>query len=80
MGAIWYCWKFQVHSIPQNGCNHWSKELCYLPKDVYPEVPEAFEELVHMADAISDKSMEMTEYFVVLVHCRTSDPIETMMP
>ena len=40
---------------------------------VYPEVTEAFEELIHMADPISDRTLEVIERFVVLMYSRTSD-------
>ena len=41
--------------------------------NVYPEVTEAFEELMHMADPISDRTLEVIERFVVLMYSRTSD-------
>ena len=33
----------------------------------------SFEELVHMADPISDRMLEVIERFVVLMYSRTSD-------
>ena len=41
--------------------------------NVYPEVTEAFEELMHVADPISDRTLEVIERFVVLMYSRTSD-------
>ena len=41
--------------------------------NVYTEVTEAFEELMHMADPISDMTLEVIERFVVLMYSRTSD-------
>ena len=41
--------------------------------NVYPEVTEEFEELMHMADPISDRTLDVIERFVVLMYSRTSD-------
>ena len=41
--------------------------------NVYPEVTEEFEELMHMADPISDRTLEVIERIVVLMYSRTSD-------
>ena len=41
--------------------------------NVYPEVTEAFEELVHMTYPISDRTLEVIERFVALMYSRTSD-------
>lgn len=43
---------------------------------VFPEVTEAFEDLLIMRDDISDKTMSTLERFVVLLYDRTSDVIE----
>ena len=37
--------------------------------NVYPEVTEAFEELINMPDGTSDRQMEMIEQVVVLMYC-----------
>ena len=47
--------------------------VCRAAWDVYPEVTEAFEELMHMADPISDRTLEVIERFVLLMYSRTSD-------
>ena len=49
------------------------KKPAWATWNVYPEVTEAFEELMHMADPISDMTLEGIEPFVVLMHSRTSD-------
>jgi len=49
------------------------KKTAWSTWNAYSEVTEAFEEMEHMADPISDESMEMLERFVVLMYCRTSD-------
>ena len=41
--------------------------------NVYPEVTEAFEELMYMADHISDMLLEVIARFVLLMYCGTSD-------
>ena len=42
-------------------------------RNVYHEVTEAFEDLMHMADPVSDRTLEVVERFVVHMHSRTSD-------
>ena len=49
------------------------KKTAWAAWNVYPEVTEAFEELMHMADPISDRTLEVIERFVVLMYSRTSD-------
>ena len=49
------------------------KKTAWAAWNVYPEVTEAFEELLHMADPISDRTLEVIERFVVLMYSRTSD-------
>ena len=49
------------------------KKTSWAAWNVYPEVTEAFEELMHMADPISDRTLEVIERFVVLMYSRTSD-------
>ena len=41
--------------------------------NVYPEVTEAFEELMHMSYPINDRTLEVIERFVVLMYSGTSD-------
>ena len=49
------------------------KKTAWTAWNVYPEVTEAFEELMHMADPISDRTLEVVERFFVLMYSRTSD-------
>ena len=49
------------------------KKTAWAAWNVYPEVTEAFEELMHMADPICDRTLEVIERFVVLMYNRTSD-------
>ena len=49
------------------------KKTAWVTWNVYPEVTEAFEELMHMADPISDRTLEAIEPFVVLIYSRTID-------
>ena len=42
--------------------------MCSL--ECLPEITEAFEELMHMADPISDRTLEVIERFVVLMYSR----------
>ena len=49
------------------------KKTAWAAWNVYPEGTEAFEELMHMADPISDRTLEVIERFVVLMYSRTSD-------
>ena len=49
------------------------KKTAWAAWNVYPEVSEAFEELMHMADPISDRTLEVIERFVLLMYSRTSD-------
>ena len=49
------------------------KKTAWAAWNVYPEVTEAFEELMHMADPISDRTLKVIERFVVLMYSRTSD-------
>ena len=49
------------------------KKTAWAAWNVYPEVTEAFEELMHMADPISDRTLEVIERFVLLMYSRTSD-------
>ena len=49
------------------------KKTAWAAWNVYPEVTETFEELMHMADPISDRTLEVIERFVVLMYSRTSD-------
>ena len=41
------------------------KKVAWLTYNVSTKFIEALEELMHMTDAISDKSMEIIEYFAV---------------
>ena len=41
--------------------------------NVYPEVTEAFEELVHMAYHINDRTVEVIERIVELIYSRNSE-------
>jgi len=43
---------------------------------VFPEVTEAFEELLHMPAEISEETMALLERFVVLMYDRTSDSLQ----
>ena len=43
------------------------KKNAWAAWNVYPEVTEAFEELMHMADPISDRTLEVIERFFVLI-------------
>ena len=49
------------------------KKAAWADGNVYPDVTEAFAELMHMADPISDRTLEVIERFVVLMYSRTSD-------
>ena len=49
------------------------KKTAWAAWNVYPEVSEAFEELMHMPDPISDRTLEVIERFVLLMYSRTSD-------
>ena len=49
------------------------KKTAWAAWNVYPEVIEAFEDLMHMATPISDRTSEVIERFVVLMYSRTSD-------
>ena len=49
------------------------KKTAWAAWNVYPEITEAFKELMHMADPISDRTLEVIERFVVLMYSRTSD-------
>ena len=49
------------------------KKTAWAAWNVYPEVTEASEELMHMADPISDRMMEVIERFVLLMYSRKSD-------
>ena len=49
------------------------KKTSWAAWNVYPEVTDAFDELMHMADPISDRTLEVIERFVVLMYSRTSD-------
>ena len=49
------------------------KKTAWAAWNVYPEVTEAFEELMHMADPFSDRTLEVIERFVVLMYSRTND-------
>ena len=49
------------------------KKTAWAAWNVYPEVTEAFEELIHMTYPISDRTLEVIERFVVLMYGRTSD-------
>ena len=46
------------------------KKTAWAAWNVYPEVTEAFEELLRMADPISDRTLEVIERFVVLMYSR----------
>ena len=49
------------------------KKTAWAAWNVYPEVTETFEGIMHMADPISDRTLEVIERFVVLMYSRTSD-------
>ena len=49
------------------------KKTAWADGNVYPDVTESFAELMHMADPISDRTLEVIERFVVLMYSRTSD-------
>ena len=44
------------------------KKTAWAAWNVYPDVTEAFEELMHMAYPISDRTLEVIERFVVLMY------------